>query len=154
MDMDKTNPSMPKFTRDIDNLKIVYTITETELGITNMVIEKVTEVLLTTLSIEGDANTEAYIPAYNCNPTSKKYVDDEINKVRTLKYSIDIGDGESTEFTVKHDLGTDDIIITVRDNTTKEQVFVSNVIIDDDTIKIKLDTIIEENALNVTIISI
>lgn len=154
MDMDKTNPSMPKFTRDIDNLKIVYTITETELGITNMLIEKTTEVLLTTLSIEGDANTEAYIPAYNCNPASKKYVDEEINKIKTSKYSTDIGDGEDTEFTVTHNLGTDDIIITVRDNTTKEQVFVSNVIIDDNTIKIKLDTIIEENALNVTIISI
>ena len=68
LDMDKTNPSLVKFTRDVDKLKIVYEVTDENIGITNLLIEKNTEVMLNALSTEGDATTEAYIPA--CRPGS------------------------------------------------------------------------------------
>lgn len=154
MDMDKTNVSQVKFTKDIDRLKIVYEMTETEMGITSLAIEKTTEVMLQALSIEGDASTEAYIPTYDCNPTTKKYVDEKVSAISLNRYSQDIGDGSTKEFTINHNLGTDEVIIVVRDNTTKEQVYVANKLIDDNNILITLDTVIDANALNVTIVSI
>jgi hypothetical protein len=47
-----------------------------------------------------------------------------------------IGDGNQTDFTVKHEMNTEDVQIQVRDLTDKGRVYVQDFVIDADNIKI------------------
>lgn len=147
--MDDTNISNITITRKIDNLGITFSKNEDDLYIDEITINPITEVLYKTLTTQGEENTEAYLPVFDSNPATKKYVDNKVSFYG--KYSADIGDGENTSFTLVHNLGTDDVLVTVRDNLTRQQVYVSNTIIDENSVRIDLDEVIEADYLNVTI---
>lgn len=47
--------------------------------------------------------------------------------VTVRKYAVDIGNGSLTSFTITHNLGTIDVQVTVRMNSTGEQVLIDNI---------------------------
>lgn len=82
-----------------------------------------------------DSNTPYYTPTYDCQPATKKYVDDcmESQKYKTILTA----DGISSTFNVVHNLGTEDIIIQMWDNITKKLINIEDAeIIDQNTIEI------------------
>lgn len=57
-------------------------------------------------------------------------------KLATKYYVTTIGDGVATNYTVRHNLNTQNIIVQFRDITTKQQVYLDNTIVDNNVISI------------------
>ena len=95
--------------------------------------------------------TTPFIPTQAYQPVTKQYMD---NVVNSIVYSTTIGDNESIKYTIKHNLDTQNIIIQLRDNETRSQIFVDNKIIDNNTIEITFSKAPSENSVDVCIIGI
>lgn len=68
------------------------------------------------------------------------------------KYTTAIGDGEATEFTIKHGLATTDVVIDVYHALLgSSESFVANRI-DENTVTIIIDRVIKHNVFKVVII--
>ena len=67
-------------------------------------------------------------------------------------YSETIGDGTSTEITITHNLGTENIVYSVADATTKEFVFVQGEATTDDSLTLTFDQAPTQDEYNVTVI--
>lgn len=66
-------------------------------------------------------------------------------------YAANIGNGVATSFAVTHSLGTIDVVVMVKDNTTLEQVFTDAVITDTNTVTISFASAPASNAYRVII---
>ena len=73
----------------------------------------------------------------NYNLVTKEYIDNNTPQFKSYKENIDII-GVST-YNIVHNLNTDNVLINVRDSNTKEQVYIANKIIDNNTIQLELD---------------
>lgn len=149
IEVDDTNISNIEVYRKLDKLSITFQYTDELTMISEVKITSDKETLFNTLTTQGVETTEAYIPLYDSNPATKKYVDQSINFYG--KYVTAIGDGTNTSFTIKHNLNSTDILVVLRDSTSGEQIFASNTVVDANTLKIDLDTVITDNALSVVI---
>lgn len=58
---------------------------------------------------------------------------------KTNKFAQDLGDGAAKEFTVQHNLKTEDVTITMRDNGTKDVVLTDVKIVDENNVKVIFD---------------
>lgn len=67
-------------------------------------------------------------------------------------YSETVGDGTSTEITITHNLGTENIVYSVADATTKEFVFVQGEATTDDSLTLTFDQAPAQDEYNVTVI--
>lgn len=59
-------------------------------------------------------------PVARSDAATKGYVDDLA--VPVISFAMDIGDGSNTVFDVDHNLGTEDVWVTLFDNATGEEV--------------------------------
>lgn len=91
-----------------------------------------------------DTSRNAFIPSNDNQPATKSYVD---SKVLSNGYVIAIGDGTNKEYTIKHNLNSYNIITQFRITDTKEECFVSNQIIDTNTIKVSFNKVINTNEI-------
>jgi len=66
-------------------------------------------------------------------------------------YAANIGNGTNTSYTVTHNLGTIDVIVMIKDNTTLEEVFADMVITDANTVTVSFATAPAANAYRVII---
>lgn len=149
MHMDNTNISNIAVYKKLDKLNITFQYTEESIMISDMKISSDSEFLCSALTTQGVLGTEAYMPLYDSNPATKKYVDNAINFYG--KYTTAIGDGNNKSFTITHNLNSTDVLVILRDSTTGQQILASNTVIDANTIKIELDTVIATNSVNVVI---
>lgn len=76
----------------------------------------------------------------------KTYLDN-----RTGGYAANIGDNMFNSFSVSHGLGTIDVIVMLKDNTTLEEVYADVVITDANTVTISFATAPATNAIRVVI---
>ena len=67
-------------------------------------------------------------------------------------YSETIGDGTNTEITITHNLGTENIVYSVTDATTKEFVYVQGEATTDDSLTLTFDQAPTQDEYNVTVI--
>lgn len=70
---------------------------------------------------------------------------------RTGGYAANIGDGTATSYAVTHNLGTVDVIVMLKDNTTLEEVLADVVITDANTVTVSFATAPASNAYRVII---
>lgn len=91
-----------------------------------------------------------YTPTNDYNPATKKYVDD--NKAKS--YTTTLGDNINTTFTVTHNLDSRNLIVQFRNSTTKEQLYIDNAIINDNSISVTTTTVFDVNDLEVYILKI
>lgn len=75
-------------------------------------------------------------PAEKSTWNNKSDLNHNHDTVYLKKYKSDIGDGSNSTITVKHNLNTEDITITIRDASTKEIIYVDTQIIDANSIKL------------------
>lgn len=73
------------------------------------------------------------------------------NKLATKYFVTTIGDGVATSYTVRHNLGTQNIIVQTRDLTTNKQVYLDNTIVDNNVITIESTSAIASANLQVMI---
>ena len=90
-------------------------------------------------------------PTQDWQPATKKYVDDSVKSVTPNGYITTIGDGKTTSYTIKHNLNTENVIVQCRLVSTQEQVFVSNKIVDKNTISIDFNVAPANNSVTVYI---
>lgn len=69
------------------------------------------------------------------------------------KFSSNVGNGTMTTINVSHNLGTEDVIIQVRDVNTKIIVECTKTVIDSNTISLTFDTAPSQNAKRVVVIA-
>lgn len=138
--------------RELDKLQITFIVSEGDAYVDSLSVATDNQTMFEALTTSGSLNTLPYLPVFDANPATKKYVDDKVKFYG--KYTSDIGDASSKSFTVKHNLDSEDVIVIVRHNGTKEQILVSNTIIDGNTVRIDLDEVIDNDELNVTIIKL
>lgn len=69
-------------------------------------------------------------------------------------YQTTIGDGISTTYLVTHNLNSTNIIVQFRDTITKEQLHLYNTIVNNNTISIQSDTVLDSQSVNVYIIKL
>lgn len=91
-----------------------------------------------------DTTRSAFIPANPNQPATKSYVD---SKVLSNGYTVTIGDGTNKEYTIKHNLNSYNVITQFRLANTKEECFVSNQIVDANTIKVSFNKVINKNEI-------
>ena len=91
-----------------------------------------------------DTTTSAFIPSNPNQPVTKSYVD---SKVLSNGYTVTIGDGINKEYTIKHNLNSYNVITQFRLANTKEECFVSNQIVDANTIKVSFNKVINTNEI-------
>lgn len=72
------------------------------------------------------------------------------NSVR--KFVQNIGGGEQTEFEVTHNLGTKDVIVTMFQNDTGEEIFTGCTVITENIIKVSLSEPLSDSTYRVVII--
>lgn len=70
-------------------------------------------------------------------------------KLAARGYVTTIGDGVSTSFTIRHNLGTQNIIVQFRDVTTNEQLNIANTILDDDRLSVQSTNVLANNSTKV-----
>lgn len=70
---------------------------------------------------------------------------------RTGGYAANIGNGSATSYTVTHSLGTVDVIVMIKDNTTLEEVFADVVITDANNVTVSFALAPASNAYRVII---
>lgn len=75
-------------------------------------------------------------------------------KLNANKYIQTIGDGASTQFTVQHNLNSQNIIIQFRDTVTNKQVYLDNTIIGDNIIKVEANTVLTNGQVKVLVYKI
>jgi hypothetical protein len=66
-------------------------------------------------------------------------------------YAANVGDGTATSYAVTHNLGTIDVIVMIKDNTTLEEVFADVVITNTNTVTVTFATAPAANAYRVII---
>lgn len=69
-------------------------------------------------------------------------------------YTTTIGDGESTSFTIEHNLDTENVIVQCRNVDTKAEVVLPNVITDENTVTITTSETLGVDEISVTILGI
>lgn len=74
------------------------------------------------------------------------------NGVYTRKYAANIGDGANSTITVNHNLGTEDVTITVKEVSTNQIVFTDVQIVDSNNIKVLFASTPSSNAYRVVVI--
>ena len=98
-------------------------------------------------ALEGEV-INAFIPKYDYQPVSKKYVDDEIN---SREYITVIGDGQNNVFTITHNLGSENVVVNFRNMNDNNQVCLANKVVDENTIEVTADNILTEDEIKVII---
>jgi hypothetical protein len=73
--------------------------------------------------------------------------------LRTKKYAVNIGDGTATTFTINHNLGTQDVTVTIRENASPYNVVFADVqITDANNIKVLFATAPSSNQYRVVVV--
>lgn len=84
---------------------------------------------------------------------SEKIPDKTVSASKGNTYVATVGNGRDRVVTVGHNLGTRDLIVSVRDNTTQVEVIASCVMASDDTIELHFIETPDSDQYNVTIIA-
>jgi len=71
---------------------------------------------------------------------------------KTSKYAANIGDGAETEFVVNHALASTDVVVSVRLNSTGEEIVCSVEHTDANNITVEFNTVYASNAIRVVVI--
>lgn len=100
------------------------------------------------LTTQVQSNTTAFMPTMNAQPTSKQYVDNCFN---SRSYVTTIGNGTATDYTINHNLNSNNVIVQCRMTDTKEECFINNTIVDANTIKLSSTSAISTNGVTVYI---
>lgn len=75
--------------------------------------------------------------------TSGGIIDNAVeSKIASMKYIQSIGDGISTQFTIQHNLNSQNIMVQFRDTATNKQVYLDNTIIDNNVIQVNASTVL------------
>ena len=134
----------------IDNL-INYTMhiifnSDEEASIKNITLDKSSIENNTFLNVNVKDNATAFIPTKNAQPTSKQYVDNLFSK---RAFITAIGDGSKKQYTINHNLNSNNIIVQFRKTSNMEQCYIDNVIVDENNIKINSQNILTEKEITV-----
>ena len=75
--------------------------------------------------------------------TSGGIIDNAVeSKIASMKYIQSIGDGIGTQFTIQHNLNSQNIMVQFRDTATNKQVYLDNTIIDNNVIQVNASTVL------------
>lgn len=153
LDTETNNVARPILKRQTNTLKLDFIGGQIRTLTIESNIDKVTEYI----STDGDANTDAYIPTHNCNPATKKYVDDSINNI-SLNYYIETFGGDSEGvYRFTHDLDASDVITIIRKTSNAEQIYDFTTKLEDENhlvISIPNDESNTDNYYRITIVKI
>lgn len=147
--LDRTNISNIKINEENYSLQLHFSYSDGEPNLDRLTISENIVELTQLLTTQGDENIESFNPIYNCNPATKKYVDDKFNESK--KYTTVIGDGVNTKFTITHNLNSHDVIVICRDADEENQIFVDNKIIDNNNISLQFESTPKEGSISVCI---
>lgn len=110
--------------------------------------DQATETVLGVAAIATQVETNAGTDDYKfVTPFKLKTLLDN----RTGGYATDIGNGSATSYIVTHSLGTVDVIVMLKDNTTLEEVFADVVITDVNTVTVSFAVAPASNTYRVII---
>ena len=101
--------------------------------------------------ITQDANNRFVTDAEKSNWNSKAAGNHNHNGVYARKYAANIGNGTNSTITVSHNLGTEDVTVTVKDVTTKQVVFTDVAIVDSNSIQIMFASAPSSNSYRVVV---
>lgn len=142
--VDNTNIGQISVIENTINLQLVFINSEGDIVLDELRTNKVVTTKYTCLTTDGVQGTTAYMPVYDSNPATKKYVDNKF--IGFGKYITDINDTDYTYvhtptdplyyYTITHNLDTYQLITVFRDNITKEQLYPYNTIVDNNNIKV------------------
>ena len=98
-------------------------ITSNELGV-----DSVTSTAMADSSVDlGTSTVTGTLPVLKGGTGATTAADARANLGATTKYSVEIGDGSATTYTVTHNLNTRDVIVTVYKNATDYEVVFADV---------------------------
>lgn len=111
------------------------------------------------LWVDGASDRPGYVGVKTDAPNKELTVVGDISATGRI-YSINtvnkfvsaFGDGSSTSYTIAHNLGTDNVVPCVKDNTTKEVVYPSMVFTTSDSITVGFTNAPADSAYTITVI--
>ncbi len=103
---------------------------------------------LTTDTVSGQVTP--FTPTEPYHPVTKQYVDNK----ELHKYTTTIGDGTQTEFTITHNLNTQNLLVQFRETSSKEQVYIANEIINNNSIKVTTNSVLTNGEVTVYILGL
>lgn len=159
-----TLTSEPYITSESDNIGVIIKQTTYSLTLTTDANGEVSSIggdisttktlgkFLTTVKPDTVTSMTTFTPTQDWHPVSKKYVDDKVSGVTFKRYTTLIGNGTATSYTVTHNLNSKNVIVQCRLESTGEQVFVSNKIVDANKVQIDFNTVPASNSIRVNVI--
>lgn len=97
----------------------------------------------------------AYQPTEDWQPASKGYVDTKFSSVSSPYYETKIGGSAAgTTYTITHNLNCQAVLVQCRYTSTKEECFVSNVIVDNNTVTVTPTNALASNELTVYVFAL
>jgi hypothetical protein len=95
-------------------------------------------------------------PSIISQDANNRFVSDAEKSVwnaKTAKYAATVGTGSATQFTITHGLGTVDVAVTLRENTSPYEVVYPDIqIIDENNIKLLFGSAPTNNQYRVTVV--
>lgn len=133
-------------TDNYSSLNLKFTL-DTEVSINILSFASTTnEHISSYLTTSATSSTAPFLPTYDAQPASKKYVD---NCFTSRSYKTSIGNGTNTTYTVTHNLNSENIIVQCRMTNTKEECFINNTIVDANTIRLSSTSALTNNQVTV-----
>ena len=146
--IDNSNVSNIAINENTENLQLIFISADGEIILDSLNINKVVNLKYNCLTTDGVQGTTAYIPVYDSNPATKKYVDDKFQNFGKYTTTISASDYTISQdpitsewyCTINHNLNTTQIITTFRDVTSGEQLYLKNITTDGNNLKVILDS--------------
>lgn len=160
MSLDDTNISNISVKENTLNLHLTFVNNDGDIVLDSITTNNIATVKYSCLTTDGVQGTTAYIPVYDSNPATKKYVDDKFTGFG--KYTIDL-DNTSTythdttdpddkyHYEITHNLDTMQLITVFRNSITGEQLYLDNIIVNNNKISVELDQAITTEVIDVVV---